>query len=430
MTEYVDTSPDVDVQAAEYTRLLGYPRGRKLGGRAGELAASARAWYAENGHPWVYARQAASLEIGHGSVRIEGVPFISRRLQSTLEEAQAESLFLVAVSAGEELEQRARQLWQQGKPDEYYFLEVYGSAVVEHLTTMHGARLCAWADSQHLAVLPHFSPGYTDWDISQQSTLLKLLRESRSDSLPGSLEVLSSGMLRPKKSLLAVFGLTRQLQRVRRLTELNPCESCSFLPCQYRRVPYRRAPAYAAMELGALDKQALFPIGPAPVPLDRGAKYTVNAKALARWAVDRLTLTRQQDGTTNAVFQYEGTTCSNLGSQLLFDYHVTLGLPEQGYPIQSQRCGPTADDEGYKSMCRYLDDAQHLMAALDQEKPLLGQPLNNVLFWNSPASAAGCHCELSDRMHKWRLVLETIHYALVQQEMLPTQTESLPAEVP
>ena len=44
-------------------------------------------------------------------------------------------------------------------------------------------------------------------------------------------------MLRPKKSLLAVFGLTRHIDRVRRLTDLVPCENCSFLTCQYRRSP-------------------------------------------------------------------------------------------------------------------------------------------------------------------------------------------------
>ena len=46
----------------------------------------------------------------------------------------------------------------------------------------------------------------------------------------------------------------------------------------------------------------------------------------------------------------------------------------------------------------------------------LGRPLNDVLTWDGPTGAAGCYCELNDRLHKWRLVLETIHYALVQRE--------------
>jgi hypothetical protein len=31
-------------------------------------------------------------------------------------------------------------------------------------------------------------------------------------------------------------------------------------------------------------------------------------------------------------------------------------------------------------------------------------------------SAAGCYCESTSRDHKWGLVFETIHYALVQKE--------------
>jgi hypothetical protein len=85
-----------------------------------------------------------------------------------------------------------------------------------------------------MAVLPHYSPGYPGWDVAQQSRLLGLLKTAR--SLPGNLEALESGALLPKKSLLAVFGLTRQTDGVRRLTELVACESCSLPACQYRRM--------------------------------------------------------------------------------------------------------------------------------------------------------------------------------------------------
>jgi len=61
-----------------------------------------------------------------------------------------------------------------------------------------------------------------------------LLKGAR--NLPGNLEALESGALRPKKSLLAVFGLTRHTDGVRRLTELVACESCSLASCQYRRM--------------------------------------------------------------------------------------------------------------------------------------------------------------------------------------------------
>ena len=429
MIELVDTLPDINVQPGEYKRLLDYPRETVLSGRARELAEWARAWYAKNGKPWVYARQAESVRIINGSVLIDGVPFASKPLVRTLNEADAESVILAAVSAGPEVAEEAQKLWKEEKPDEYFFLEIYGSAVVEHLVMMTGARLCAWGDGHGMAVLPHYSPGYPEWDISEQSKLLELIRRTKSHALPAELEVMESGMLRPKKSLLAAFGLTSQVERVKRLTELVPCQNCSLANCSYRRVPYARAPQRSEVEstTGVDGREA--EAEPATVPsLDRDAKYGVSAKALRRWADERLTLAVCDDGGVEAKFRYEGTTCRNMGRTMLFDYVVKLGPRAEGYVIREQQCGPAPGDDGHTFMCRYMSNAEHLMVAIDHDKPLLGHPLNDVLTWQRASASAGCYCEPSSRKHKWGLVLETIHYALVQREM--TAGASRDREVP
>lgn len=195
----------VDVDPAEYNRLLGYPRNWILEGHSRELAQWAREWYSSHGRPWTCSRAAEPLEIDGDSIRIEGETFWSDRLHTMLREADAHAAVLVAVSAGPELEQEAQKLWDSEKPDEYFFLETYGSAVVERLILNVRAQVCEWAEARELRVLPHYSPGYPDWEIGQQARLVGLLRPV----LPGSLEVLESGALKPKKSLVAVFGLTR-----------------------------------------------------------------------------------------------------------------------------------------------------------------------------------------------------------------------------
>jgi hypothetical protein len=239
MMEWSETHPEVDLETAEYQRLLGYPRGYVMDGRSRELADWAREWYAEHGRPWVYAREAESVgtdgtPVGGSSVNIDGTRFHSGALHRRFEKAEAGGAVLAAVSAGPEIEREAQKLWREEKPDEYYFLEVLGSLVVERLTAMTGARLCSWAEGRELAVLPHYSPGYPGWDVAQQSRLLGLLKGVR--NLPGNLEALESGALRPKKSLLAVYGLTRHTARVRRLTELVACGRCPLPSCQYRRM--------------------------------------------------------------------------------------------------------------------------------------------------------------------------------------------------
>jgi hypothetical protein len=378
MTEIVDVSPEVRVDPAEYRRLLGYPRGAEMSERAQELAANAGDWYRRHGAPWIYARQV-------DRERVAG--FTSQRLSSMLDQAEAQSAFLVAVSAGPEAEEHAHKLWLEEKPDEYFFLETFGSAVVEQLITLAGARLCAWADGERLAVLPHCSPGYSQWDVAEQTQLLNLI-ESRTE-LPGRLETLVSGALRPKKSQLAVFGITPQIDRVRQLSDLVPCQNCSLGNCQFRRTPYQRAPVEV--------------------------KYSVNARALARWAAERLTLETCADGMVHARFLYEGTTCMNLGRTLVYQYDVLLARQEDGFRIRDQHCAPVAGDTGHAAMCEYQSDAAGLTAAIDKEKPLLGQPLASIFTWQRDFSPAGCYCDATSRAHKWGLVLETIHYALHQQ---------------
>jgi len=235
MIELADTQPDIQVAEAEYLRLLGYPRGHVLSGRACELAAWARQWYTDHGRPWVYARQAAAVEAVAGAVRIEGCAFHSERLRRTFEEAEAQSAILAAACAGPEAEREAQRLWLEEKPDEYFFLETFASAVTEHLITMLGAHLCNWAERQGTAILRHYSPGYPGWDVAEQPRLLALT----GGKLAGRLETLDSGALRPKKSLLAVFGIAFNTASLDKLTSGVPCVNCSFHPCQYRRVPYR-----------------------------------------------------------------------------------------------------------------------------------------------------------------------------------------------
>jgi hypothetical protein len=414
MMELIDTLPQININPAEYKRLLGFPQDHVLSGRARELSEWAASWYAVHGKPAIYARQVETLQVSNGSIFIDGEGFNSSRLQKTLQDADADGAVVVAVSAGGELEAEAQQLWQAEKPDEYFFLEVYGSAVVEHLVMTTGARICAWADARKLAVLPHYSPGYPEWDIGQQSRLLEVIKR-RPDGLPMRIEAMESGMLRPKKSLLAVFGITRHIDRVRRLSDLVPCENCSLSPCEYRRVPYARAAAIVLQEAPALMEAIA-----TPEPLKPDAIYSINPKALKRWIDERLTLDAQDDGTIDAMFRYEGMTCTNMGRVMQFEYHVKLGPRESGYTILDQRCGPAADDEGHRFMCRYMNNKEHLMVAIDQEKPLLGQKLNDVLTWQRPASAPGCYCEPASRKHKWGLVLETIHYALANREAQTT----------
>jgi hypothetical protein len=240
MFTLTEANPAVEVPESEYQRLLGYPRHHPIEGRSRELADGAREWFSKNGRPWIRAREISGVEVHREKVSIGETVFSSKRLHEIFVESNVHTAVLVAVSAGKECEEHARRLWEDGKPDEYFFLETFGSAAVEQLMVLANAHICGWADANKMAALPYFSPGYSGWDIAEQIPLWNFFREHFEGGFPGALEVLESGMLRPKKSQLTVVGLTRDLEKARRFSRLIPCESCSLSNCRYRRAPYKR----------------------------------------------------------------------------------------------------------------------------------------------------------------------------------------------
>lgn len=417
--ESYDTRPTYDVSAVEYHRLLGYPPGHEPGERARELMAAAREWYARHGRPWVYLR-AAALQVSDDHLSLNGVEFHSRRLQEHLRTHGAVSAVLLAVSAGPECEAHARQAWDEARPDEYFFLETYASAVVEDLVARSSGRICELAGQGGLMAVPHYSPGYSGWDVAEQPRLFEVITHGLSRPFPGPLDVLASGMLRPKKSLLAVCGLAPSQPRAPAAPVPTPCENCAFSPCSFRRAPYRlavgpvsdRTPGQS--QAGPTAGPAL--VAPAPGPLTPAARYTTSTRALRKWAEERVRLRRRGDHTVEAVFRFDGTTCSNQGRPLAFDYRVSLSGPEQGYHILEADCVPAAGDEGYQFTCAYLADSDRHMLDLATRNPLLGQPLDAILTWSRASAPSGCHCTADSRLHKWGLALEAIHYALVQTQ--------------
>jgi hypothetical protein len=417
MFELIDTNPDISVQESEYKRLLGYPKNHPLEGRPRELADWTRQWFAEHGKPWIYARQTDGFELTNERLKVNGTEFSAKQLHDQFNAAQAHSAVLVVVSAGKQCEEKARELWQEGKPDEYFFVEMFGSAVVEHLITIANGRICGWADDNKMVALPHYSPGYSGWDVSDQNRLWDLIRQKKNGEFLGELHVMDTGMLRPKKSMLAVVGITRHMDKVRN-RNLVPCENCSLPGCQYRRAPYKHSPPQiedVRRLQGGQPKDSDADVMNVPV-LTYDAKYKINPRALRKWGEERLQLKTLPNGSIEALFHYEGTTCSNMGRLLNYDYRIRLGSADESYRIMEMQCVPTAGDTGHTYQCEYLDNAESFMQSVASEKPLLGRPLNDVLTWERSHDPSGCYCDTDRRSHKWGLVFEVIHFALVQRE--------------
>jgi len=161
------------VEEREYARLLGYPWGTLLEGNVRDHAIHAANWYESRATPHVYCV---------GSV--------------------------VGITAGREVDDKVARLWDDGRVDEAYFLDRYAAAVVEQLAVALGA---------------FESPGNGNIPFEEQWRLFERIRP-----LSPEMELLPSGMLKPKNSLLAVLSTGTVISS-------NPCVRCGRPRCTFRR---------------------------------------------------------------------------------------------------------------------------------------------------------------------------------------------------
>ncbi|MGH9334277.1 MAG: hypothetical protein ACRD21_11065, partial [Vicinamibacteria bacterium] len=97
--------------------------------------------------------------------------------------------------------------------DEAYFLDRIAASVVDQMASILGRRE---------------SPGYAGFPIEDQSALFSKIAPPSS-----SIQILPSGMLNPKNSLLAVYRLDENVEDVE---AGSPCSRCGLRGCSFRRV--------------------------------------------------------------------------------------------------------------------------------------------------------------------------------------------------
>lgn len=225
-----------EVAPADYQRLLGLPSHRTIEGLLAERAAWAREWYAQHGQPFLQATRHAIVELGEDSVRLEADHrFSSRTLAERLRRWGAHAMLGLAASAGAAIDEACAQLWQDGKPDEAYFLERFGVAVVERLIFSATLGHCRQASGSGETIMPHLSPGCGSWDLGEQRLLWDAIFPA---GALGPIRLLDSGGLEPKNSILAAAGVTHQTVNA---APADACRACDLPRCAFRRAAFRGA---------------------------------------------------------------------------------------------------------------------------------------------------------------------------------------------
>jgi hypothetical protein len=224
------------VDAAAYAALLGYPDQGLPDGRILELATASRQWFREHARPWGRARVLAVRALDRERIELDnGVALNSSALAARLRQGGSTELIVAMVSAGAEVDLRSATLWRHDRPDEAYFVDRLGAAAARRLAGWVGDHLRAEASRGDLDVLPGYSPGFDGWSLDDQKPLADCLGNDE----PGRFRVLDSGMIDPKNTLLAAFGVTELRAVAEDAWRRHPCSWCSLADCRVRTAGYR-----------------------------------------------------------------------------------------------------------------------------------------------------------------------------------------------
>lgn len=137
---------------------------------------------------------------------------------------KSEYLIVFAVTAGDQIENYSEKLLIENHYPEGYIVNGIGSATAEATADFLHNRIETLARNHHLGISNRFSPGYCNWDVSEQHLLFKLLPEK-----PCDIALNDSALMMPIKSVTGILGLGRNMRR-----RAYKCNFCDNIDCIMR----------------------------------------------------------------------------------------------------------------------------------------------------------------------------------------------------
>lgn len=153
----------------------------------------------------------------------ESVEFTSAKLAKTMKNAEKIVCFVGTI--GTEVEDEINRLLGKQKLADAYILDAMASVAVENMIDRFQHLMENRFTAEDRTVTLRFSPGYCDWPVTQQKKLFNIFDPKQLD-----VELLDSCLMKPRKSVSGVFGITPD-----RSESYNPCQDCPTRSCESRR---------------------------------------------------------------------------------------------------------------------------------------------------------------------------------------------------
>ena len=225
MIRYVEYS-DIKIDRSAVCRQIGYSPDIEPSPRIAELIDE----YLENASHLVvptYWSVIKDIErVNESSAVIEGSIVVDSRVIADLLRLSSKVAFFIST-IGPHLENMASKLADDAMIVQSYLLDAIGSCLAESLAGFVECEIASYGSSLGLSISRRFSPGYCDWDISQQEIVFRILRDEE-------LEVEPSGnhLMTPQKSVSGIIGIGTIESEI---GDYNPCKTCNKHSCIGRR---------------------------------------------------------------------------------------------------------------------------------------------------------------------------------------------------
>ena len=134
------------------------------------------------------------------------------------------------VTIGSSLENKVSEFFSQGEYPRALALDAFGTEAVENLSRYVRNLVCQEAKDRNFLTTRHFSPGYSEWDISQQKNIFQIIPADKIGvKLTGSCTMI------PKKSLSWVIGIGIGKEIIIPSKGDDSCKTCLAENCQFRK---------------------------------------------------------------------------------------------------------------------------------------------------------------------------------------------------
>ncbi len=171
-----------------------------------------------------YVIRGISLVQGSRVVIEDSVTFQSKVIARLLEQCEKVAVFLATI--GNRLEEMVCHLAEEGLVLQAAVLDAIGSDVAETVADFVKDRIGEVAGAQGLGISQRFSPGYCDWEVSQQKMVFRAMNGNYA-----GIRLTEQCLMLPQKSVSGIIGIGPRNS----VENYNPCKTCKKRNCIGRR---------------------------------------------------------------------------------------------------------------------------------------------------------------------------------------------------